>query len=66
MLHSKVSPHRVIINGTTYIKASKPMLKSGLESEELFPEISPSLFKVIILGSIVPLLFLYTLAHLIP
>ena len=62
MLYSKISPNRVIINGTTYIKASKPML----ESEELLPEIAPSLFKVIILGSIVPLLCLYTLAHLIP
>jgi hypothetical protein len=61
MLHSKISPNRVIINGITYIKVSDSILRP----EELLSDFSPSLFKVIILGSIVPLFFIYTIAHLI-
>ena len=62
MLHQSVSKNRININGITYIKSSASML----EPEALILEHSPSLFKVIILGSIVPLFFLYTIAHLIP
>ena len=62
MLYPKAPQNRVIINGITYVKASDPILRQ----EELLSELSPSLFKVIILGSIVPLFFLYTIAHLIP
>ena len=62
MLHQRVPQNRIIVNGITYVKSSASML----EQEELISELSPSLFKVIILGSIVPLFFLYTIAHLIP
>ena len=61
MLYQKAPQNRVIINGTTYVKASDPILRQ----EELISELSsPSLFKVIMLGSIVPLFFFYIFAHL--
>jgi hypothetical protein len=62
MLHSKASQNKIIIvNGATYIKASDSILRQ----EELMPEFSHSLLKIMVLGSIVPLLFLYMFAHLI-
>lgn len=60
MLIPKTTRNTIVINGITYIKASEPILRQ----EELISELSPSLFKVIMLGSIVPLFFLYIFAHL--
>lgn len=61
MLTSKKNRNTIVINEITYIKASESILRQ----EELISELSPLLFKVIILGSIVPLFCLYTIAHLI-
>jgi hypothetical protein len=61
MLIPKTTRNTIVINGITYIKASEPILRQ----EELISELSPSLFKVIMLGSIVPLFFLYIFAHLL-
>lgn len=61
MLTPKTTRNTIVINGTTYVKASDPILRQ----EELISELSsPSLFKVIMLGSIVPLFFFYIFAHL--
>ncbi|BAP57916.1 hypothetical protein THII_3619 [Thioploca ingrica] len=60
MLIPKTTRNTIVINGITYIKASEPILRQ----EELISELSPSLFKVIMLGSIVPLFFLFIFAHL--
>jgi len=61
MLTPRTTRNTIVINGITYIKASEPILRQ----EELISELSPSLFKVIMLGSIVPLFFLYIFAHLL-
>ncbi|NJO15068.1 MAG: hypothetical protein HC877_04765 [Thioploca sp.] len=60
MLTPKTTRNTIVINGTTYIKASESIFRQ----EELISELSSSLFKVIMLGSIVPLFFFYIFAHL--
>ncbi len=59
MLSKESAQRTIIVNGITYVRAPRR------EEYMHIVEESPSLFKVIVLGSLVPLFFLYTIAHLL-